>query len=182
MLIKKDPTTTIRKPASELKVHEKTVKTAIKQFLSPDLKLLGHAIWSVLENKRNATSHPNIGSLKTAMEEWNKISKEFIFKACKSFQSYVHTNIEIALESVYYYTRLFLILLPHILSLYIYISGRITLWYLNVTNKNNKHIIQNLIILKEKTLFLILFLISFFLRLYCVNLCPIKQYTPETSA
>ena len=39
-----------------------------------------------LENKTNATSHPNIGSLKTAIEEkWNKMSK-FSLKAWKSFR------------------------------------------------------------------------------------------------
>ncbi len=41
----------------------------------------------VLENKTNATSHPNIGLLKTAIEEeWNGMSEEFILKACKSFR------------------------------------------------------------------------------------------------
>ena len=34
--IKKDPTTSIRKHANELKVHKKTVRTALKQDLSPD--------------------------------------------------------------------------------------------------------------------------------------------------
>ena len=43
----------------------------------------------------NATSHPNIGSLKTAIEEeWNKISEEFILKACKSFWRRIDTIIE----------------------------------------------------------------------------------------
>ena len=38
----------------------------------------------MLENKANATSHLNIGSLKPAIEEeWNKMSKEFILKSCK---------------------------------------------------------------------------------------------------
>ena len=36
-MIKKDPTTSIRKRANELKVHDKTVKTAIKQDLRPDI-------------------------------------------------------------------------------------------------------------------------------------------------
>ena len=52
-------------------------------------------MWGVLENKTNATSNPNIGSLKTATEEeWNKISEEFIFKACKPFQRGVDTIME----------------------------------------------------------------------------------------
>ena len=52
-----------------------------------NLKHLDYAICGALEDKTNATSHPNIGSLDTAIdEEWNKISEEFIMKACKSFQ------------------------------------------------------------------------------------------------
>ena len=60
------------------------MRTAIKQDLSPDLKpLLDYALWGVLENKTNTTSHPNIGSFKTAIEkEWNKMSEQFILKAC----------------------------------------------------------------------------------------------------
>ena len=62
---------------------------------SPDINVLDYAIWRILENKTNATSHPNIGSLKTAIEEeWNKMSKEFILKACKSFQRRVDTITE----------------------------------------------------------------------------------------
>ena len=41
--IKKDPTTSIRKHF-ELKVHEKTVRTAIKQDLSPGLNRFDYAI------------------------------------------------------------------------------------------------------------------------------------------
>ena len=63
--IKKDPTTSIRNHSNELKVHEKTVRTAIKQNLSPDLNLLDYIIW---ENKTNATCHPDIGSFKTDIE------------------------------------------------------------------------------------------------------------------
>ena len=51
--------------------------------------------WGILENKINATSYPNIDSLKTATEvEWYKMSEEFILKACKSFQRRVDTIIE----------------------------------------------------------------------------------------
>ena len=47
----------------------------------PKLYPLDYVIWGVLENKTNRTSHPNIGSLKTATEEeWNKMSEEFIFE------------------------------------------------------------------------------------------------------
>ena len=40
-----------------------------------DLNSLDYAKWDILEHKTNATSHPNIGSLKiTFGEEWNKMS------------------------------------------------------------------------------------------------------------
>ena len=56
---------------------------------------LDYALWGVLENKTNATSHPNIGLLETAfVEEWNKMSEEFILKTCKSFRRRVETIIE----------------------------------------------------------------------------------------
>ena len=85
-MIKKDATKSIRKPASESKVHEKTVKIAIKQDLSPDLNALDYAIWGVLENLINATSQSDIGSFKTTIdEEWNKICEEFSLKASESF-------------------------------------------------------------------------------------------------
>ena len=67
--IKKEPITSIRKHTNELKVYKKTVRTAIKQDLSPDHNPLDYAIWSILEIETNATSHPNIGSLKTATEK-----------------------------------------------------------------------------------------------------------------
>ena len=68
-VIKKDATTSIRKHAHELKVNKKTVRTAIRQDLRPKLSPLDCAICGVLENKTNATSHPNIGSLKSAIED-----------------------------------------------------------------------------------------------------------------
>ena len=94
-MIKSDPTTSIRKHANESRVHEKTVGTAIKQDLSPDLNLLGYTRRGVLENKTNTTSHQNVCTFKTAIEEeWNKMSEEFISKACKSFRGRVVTIIE----------------------------------------------------------------------------------------
>ena len=70
--IKKVPITSLRKHANELKAHEKTVRSTIRQDLSSDHNRLDYAMWGVLENKTNATSHPNIGSLKTSIEEkWN---------------------------------------------------------------------------------------------------------------
>ena len=43
-VIKKDPTTSIRKHANDLKVHEKTVRTTIKQDLGPNINPLDYAI------------------------------------------------------------------------------------------------------------------------------------------
>ena len=62
---------------------------------SPDLNSLDYSIWGILENKTNTTSHPNISLLKTATEEeWNKMSEEFILKACKLFWRQDNTIIE----------------------------------------------------------------------------------------
>ena len=75
-MIKKNPTTPIRKYANELKVHEKTVGTAIKRDFSPDLNPLAYATQRSFENKTNTTSHPNVGLLKTAIQrEQNKMSE-----------------------------------------------------------------------------------------------------------
>ena len=53
---------------------------------SQDLNELDYAIWGVLENKTNATSHLNIGMLKITIEEKrNEISEEYILEAGKSF-------------------------------------------------------------------------------------------------
>ena len=55
---------------------------------SPDHNPDDYTIWGILENKTNANSHPNIGSLKTDVEEkWNKLSEEFILKTCSHFES-----------------------------------------------------------------------------------------------
>ena len=67
-MIKKDSPTSVRKHTTEWKAHEKTMRTAFNPDLNPDLNP-----WlcdmSILENKTNATSHPNIGSLKTAIDQ-----------------------------------------------------------------------------------------------------------------
>ena len=88
-------TESVRKHANELKVHEKTVRTAIKQDLRHDVKPLSYAILGVLENKNNGTFLFNVGSYKTAIEEeWNKMCEEFILKTCKSFLRRVDTIFE----------------------------------------------------------------------------------------
>ena len=118
-----------------------------QQDLSSDLKPLDYVNWGVLENKKYSTSHPNIGLPKTAIEEeWNKMSEEFILKACKLFRRHVDTITEkmVAVLSkfsvlyvssyfvfyffklklilfydwiIHYYTRVFLILFPHSIHL-----------------------------------------------------------------
>ena len=128
---------------SKPKRISKVIGVSLWPASSPDLTPLDYVIWEVLENKTNATSLLNIGSLKTASaEEWNKISEEFILKACKLFWRCVDTIIEkiVAILSkftilclfsyfvvyfsklklilfynrvVYYYTRIFLNLLPY---------------------------------------------------------------------
>ena len=56
--IKKEPTTSIRKHANELKVQKKTVRTVIKQDVDPDFNPLDYTIWVILENEINATYYP----------------------------------------------------------------------------------------------------------------------------
>ena len=51
------------------KKKSKIIGVSLWPPLSPDLNPLDYAIWRVLENKTNATSHLNIGSFKIAIEE-----------------------------------------------------------------------------------------------------------------
>lgn len=61
---------------------------------SPDLNPLDFAVWSVLEKETNRTSHPNLGSLKAKIiEEWNKMSPDFIRKSCVAFRPRVEAVI-----------------------------------------------------------------------------------------
>ena len=81
-------------PKSRQKISE-IVAVSLWPLSTPDLNPLDYAIWGVLENKTNATSHSNIGSLMTAVgEELNRMSEEFILKSCKSFRRRVHAIIE----------------------------------------------------------------------------------------
>ena len=76
MATKKYPTMSIRKHANELKVHEKTVRTAIKIDWTP-LILLYRAFQKKKKKKKKKCNFPsNISSLKIAIEEeWNKMSE-----------------------------------------------------------------------------------------------------------
>ena len=77
------------------RIRKHTLRTAIKLDLNPGHNPLDYAKWGVLKNKINTTSHPNICSLKNAIEkEWNKIPEELILKACKSLRRCVDTIIE----------------------------------------------------------------------------------------
>ena len=50
------------------------IEVSFWPLLRPGRNDLFYAIWGVLENRTNATYHPNIGSLKIVIEEeWNKI-------------------------------------------------------------------------------------------------------------
>ena len=85
-LIKKDPTPPIKNHATELIVHEKTLRTVIKQDLNHDLNPLNYAICGILENQTNATSYANIDSLKISIgEEWNKMLEEFMVAILSEF-------------------------------------------------------------------------------------------------
>ena len=81
-----------------LKPSQKNFRNNRSFFQLPSslhLNPFDYAIWSILENKTNATSHPKIGLLKFPIEdEWNKMSEESILKASKLFQRCVDTIIE----------------------------------------------------------------------------------------
>ena len=74
--------------------HSEIIGVSLWLPSSQDLNPFDYVIWVVLENKTTTTSHTNIGSLKTTIkEEWNKMSENFILKACKSFWRHVDTII-----------------------------------------------------------------------------------------
>ena len=82
------------KPSQKKKTSE-IDEVSLRPPSSTNLNTIGYVIWGVLENKTNATSHPNIGFLKTVIEyEWNKMIEELILMACKSFRRSVDTIIE----------------------------------------------------------------------------------------
>ena len=54
---------------------------------SPDLSPLDYAIWGEIERKACATPHPNVASLKAAVEkEWMEMSEAYVIKSCKAFR------------------------------------------------------------------------------------------------
>ena len=140
-MIKKDPTTSIRSTLmnwkSTRKLWGQQLNKIQPQTLTPWLRYMGR-----FRKQNKCKFHPNIGSLNnTIEEERNKMCEKFISNPCKSFRRYVNTIIEknvvilnkftvlcltsysvyfLILKSIlfyyrviYYYTRIFLILLPH---------------------------------------------------------------------
>ena len=100
--IKKDPTTLIRMHANELKIHEKTVRTVIKQDLSPDRNLLDYVTWGVLEKKTQKKQKKQMQLpiqilvlLRVPFSRNGiKCLKNVILNACKSFRRRVDTITE----------------------------------------------------------------------------------------
>ena len=113
------------------KSTKKPVRIPIKRDLRPDNNPFDYAIWGVLENKTNATSHTNIGSLKTAIEkERNKMLEEFILKACKSFRRHVDTVIEKKKWWPCWVNLLFCVFL--LILLFIFLKLKLILFYIRV--------------------------------------------------
>ena len=76
-------------PKLSQKKFPKMIRVSLWPPSSLDHNPLDYTIWGVLENKnkKKPTSHPNFGSLMTAIKkEWNEMSEESILKACESFQ------------------------------------------------------------------------------------------------
>ena len=62
---------------------------------SPDCNPLDYAIWSYVEKRACATSHPSIESLKSSIcQVWNNMPQEFVIKSCKSFRSRIEAVIK----------------------------------------------------------------------------------------
>ena len=61
---------------------------------SPDLNPLDYSFWSVLQERVQETSHPNMESLKAHIAEaWVTLDEAFIASACRSFPSRVEAII-----------------------------------------------------------------------------------------
>ena len=54
---------------------------------SPDLNPLDYSIWSVLQDKVQGSSHPNMEALKAHITEvWEAMEPSYIVKTCQSFR------------------------------------------------------------------------------------------------
>ena len=62
---------------------------------SPDCNPLDYGIWGAVERKACATPHPNVNSLKAAVEEeWSIMTEDFIVKTCKAFRPRIEAMIK----------------------------------------------------------------------------------------
>ena len=91
--VKKNSTMIIRKHTNKLKVNEKTVRTAIKQNLIPDINHLDYSPKGVLETKQMQLSIQKFVHLRL-LGRRNEMSEEFIMKVCKLFRIGVDTIIK----------------------------------------------------------------------------------------
>ena len=61
---------------------------------SPDLNPLDYSVWSVLQQEVQASSHPNLESLKAhIVAAWEALEEAYIIRTCKSFRSRVEAVI-----------------------------------------------------------------------------------------
>ena len=80
------------KPSQKI---SKIIRVSLWPLSSLDINSLDYAIRGILESKTSVTFLPNIGSLKTVIEEEpNKMSEKFMMKAYKSFWRHVDTITE----------------------------------------------------------------------------------------
>ncbi len=62
---------------------------------SPNLNLLDYSIWSVVQGKVQATSHPNKEELKASIiKVWDVMDPSYVFKSCRGFRGHQETVIE----------------------------------------------------------------------------------------
>ena len=96
-----------------------------------DLISLYYAIWGLLQNKTNATSYSNIGSLKIAIEKKQiEINKEFIFQASKSFKRRVDTIKFSKWQSYWVDLQFYVIFLFYFLFLFLKIKINLVLLFI----------------------------------------------------
>ena len=62
---------------------------------SPDLNPLDYGVWGEIETKACASPHPNVQSLKAAVErEWDNMSIHFVKKTCVAFRPRIEAMLE----------------------------------------------------------------------------------------
>ncbi len=54
---------------------------------SPDLNPLDFSVWSVLQEKVQATPHTSLAALRQSItKEWNRMSPAYVHRTCRSFR------------------------------------------------------------------------------------------------